>query len=294
MLDGSQYHGRLPCLLCRFGRRRKTPAELRALCGQCRQLTDDELSILTWYQEEDKERVVVPPNMLRHSRENSDARYEAARKSLVARGVAPGATILDIGCGISAQAAMFRGFRYVGADLDRLRLVRAKSSNSWAEYAVQDITCLGWRTGSFEAVLCLEVIEHVPPTQRKGLMRELFRVLRPGGVLALSTPNGRLTPWKRVLGRKCERSHEQELAPAEVGRLVEQAGGELHEVTTLDNLILPAGRIAAGVIHLVADRRRSRRVLQRLAGRAGYETLLYIASARARRGTLAAALTPAG
>jgi 2-polyprenyl-6-hydroxyphenyl methylase/3-demethylubiquinone-9 3-methyltransferase len=292
LLDGSRFKGRLPCLFCRHARRPKTQAEWRDLCGRCRGLTDDELSILYWYQEKDGERVVVPPNMLRHSRDNSDARYAAAREVLSAKGMALGARLLDIGCGISAQADMFRDFHYVGADLDRARLRRARSTHPWAEYAVQDVTGMGWRTHGFEAVLCLEVIEHVPPVQRLALLRELFRVIRPGGLLVLSTPNGRVTAAKRILGRKCERSHERELTPAEVGALVEEAGGTLVRAGVVDNLILPAGRIAAGVVHLVAGRARSRRGLQRLASKAGYETLLYVASPLRAGSVSEPALTP--
>ena len=278
LLDGSRFKGGLPCLFCRHARRRKTQAEWRDICGTCRGLTPDECDVLYWYQEKIGEQVVVPPNMLRHSRENSDARYAAARAVLQANAVAPGARLLDIGCGISAQADMFRDFHYCGADLDRPRLGRARSTHPWAVYAVQDVTRMGWRTHSFEVVLCLEVIEHVPPVQRAELLRELFRVLRPGGSLVLSTPNGRVTPWKRILGRKCEHSHERELTAAEVGALVEQGGGVLVHAQTVDNLILPAGRVAAGVIHLVAGRSRARRQLQWLASKAGYETVLYLAS----------------
>lgn len=50
----------------------------------------------------------------------------------------------------------------------------------------QDIHALTFATGSFDAVLCIEVLEHVAdPFQA---VRELKRVLRPGGTLLLTTP----------------------------------------------------------------------------------------------------------
>jgi 2-polyprenyl-3-methyl-5-hydroxy-6-metoxy-1,4-benzoquinol methylase len=276
--DGRWFEGRLPCLFCRHAKQRKTMAEWRSICGQCRGLTDDELSVLYWAQEVDSDRSVVPPNLLRHSRWNSDARYLAARRAIDQRGITPGARVLDIGCGISAQADMFRDLRYIGADLNRIRLKRASTVNRWAGYAVEDITRMGWRDHSFDAVVCLEVIEHVPESLRHAVMTELFRVLQPDGVLVLSTPNGRITASKRVLGLKCERSHERELSVGEVQDLIERAGATLHNVETVDNLILPAGRIAAGVIHLAATWPALRRRLRGLATTAGYETLLYVAS----------------
>jgi 2-polyprenyl-3-methyl-5-hydroxy-6-metoxy-1,4-benzoquinol methylase len=290
LLDGSRHPGRVPCLFCVHARRRKRPEEWRSLCGRCRDLTDDELDVLYWYQEEDTDRVVVSPTILRRSRENSDARYRAGRAALDGRDLPRGGRLLDIGCGISAQAELFADFRYVGADLNRPRLGRGHRSHPWAQYAVQDITRMGWRDAAFDAILCLEVIEHLPIAARAGLMRELFRVLRPGGALVLSTPNGRLTPWKRVLGRKCERSHEPELTRSEVAALVGEAGGALRFVESVDNLILPAGKASAGLLHLVAASDRWQRRLQRMARGAGYETLLYLITApvAARAGAEAA------
>jgi SAM-dependent methyltransferase len=278
LLDGSQFGGRLPCVVCRHARRRKTPAEWKALCGRCRHLSEDELEVLYWYQEQDTDRSVVPPNLLRHSRENSDARYLAALDVLVERGVPGGSRILDIGCGISAQADLFGQFDYFGADLNRVRLARGRRVNANAQYAVQDIRQLAWKDGAFAAVLCLEVIEHLPPEARPRLVRELIRTVEPGGLLILSTPNGKLTLWKYLLGRKCERSHEVELAPSDVADLVIAAGGSLLAVKEVDNLILPAGKIAAATVHLIAGRPKWRGPLQRAATRAGYETILYVVS----------------
>ncbi len=283
LLDGSRYAGRVPCVFCVHARSRKRPEEWESRCGRCRQLRPDELEILYWYQEKDDDRVVVAPTMLRHSRRNSDARYSAARAALDSVGFPHRGRVLDIGCGISAQAGLFSDTRYVGADLNRPRLAYGHRAHPWAKYAVQDITRMGWRDAAFDAILCLEVIEHLPGPARPMLMRELFRTLRPGGALVLSTPSGRITPWKRVLGCKCEQSHEAELTRAEVSALVAQVGGTLRRIESVDNLILPAGRISAGLVHLVAANERWRRRVQRVAHAAGYETLLYLITSPAGR-----------
>ena len=46
---------------------------------------------------------------------------------------------------------------------------------------------LPYRDGIFDAVSCLDVIEHV--LDPRHLLRELARVLRPQGILVLTTPN---------------------------------------------------------------------------------------------------------
>lgn len=275
VFEGPRFHGKLPCMLCQHWKRRKSPAEWRALCGACRDLSEEELTFLYWVQEEDG--VVVAPNMLRHSRANSRARYVAARAVLDAAALPPRSRILDIGCGVAAFAALFRDFAYVGADLQPSRLRRGRATQPWAGFSAQDVTQLACREGAFDAVLCLEVIEHVPPAARRAMLTELFRVLRRGGLLILSTPDGRITGWKRILGRRCERSHEAELPAEEVGTLVQEAGGQLLRATVVDNLVVPAGRTWTALLQLTADRPPLRHTVQSLSERAGYATKLYVA-----------------
>ena len=74
VLDGPRFHGRLPCAFCRYSRRRKSRAELQDICGACRDLSESEVRELFHAQENDRDRVVIPPNMLRLSRLHSDWR----------------------------------------------------------------------------------------------------------------------------------------------------------------------------------------------------------------------------
>ena len=54
------------------------------------------------------------------------------------------------------------------------------------------------RGGTFDTVICLDLLEHV--VERDRLLGEIRRVLRPGGALLLAVPN-RATSWKRRLAR---------------------------------------------------------------------------------------------
>lgn len=49
-----------------------------------------------------------------------------------------------------------------------------------------DALSLPFATDSFDAVICSEVLEHIPDYE--GALREIARVLKPGGVLAVSVP----------------------------------------------------------------------------------------------------------
>ena len=52
-----------------------------------------------------------------------------------------------------------------------------------------EYTDLGQVRGPFGAILCLEVIEHLPLTAFESVIGRLCELLEPGGVLVLSTPN---------------------------------------------------------------------------------------------------------
>ncbi len=278
VVDGSRFGGRVPCVFCHHVRRRKTKIEWVAICGRCRDLSTEEVHTLYWNQEGDPDRVVVAPNIFRLSRNHSDARYSSALQRLRAWPVAPRGRILDVGCGISTQAEMLHAFAYVGADLNRVRLEFGARGHAWARYAAQSVTNLGFASHAFDAVLCLEVVEHLPPEAHLGLVLELLRVLRPGGLLVLTTPDGQLTTAKWIFGSKCEDSHERELSQAEVEALLRAAGARVIECSPLANLVQPAGWLGAALAHLVADRPKWRERLARSWARVGYRTLLYTAT----------------
>lgn len=89
--------------------------------------------------------------------------------------------VLDVGCGEQPWRRRIEdaGGRYVGVDLRGY--VAAPSPD-----AVWDGRCLPVRPGSATAVLLTEVLEHVP--QPQALLREVHRVLAPGGCCYLTVP----------------------------------------------------------------------------------------------------------
>jgi len=72
-------------------------------------------------------------------------------------------------------------------------------------WAIGDIQTLAHREGTFDTVISCETIEHVPDP--RGALRELARVLKPGGRLYLTTPNylgtmGLYRAYLRLTGRR--------------------------------------------------------------------------------------------
>ncbi|CAI4032262.1 Class I SAM-dependent methyltransferase [Nitrospira tepida] len=96
-------------------------------------------------------------------------------------------TLLDVGCGEGTflRLARSRGWQVAGTEL-----------SAFASQASPDLTIhrgeiweAGLRSGSFDVATCWHVIEHVRDPLR--LLSEVLRLLRPGGLLLLATPNGR-------------------------------------------------------------------------------------------------------
>lgn len=96
-----------------------------------------------------------------------------------------GARVLDLGCGKGRFAARLRerGARVVGLDLSMAMLRSARGLDRVRASARR----LPFADGAFDAVVAVEVFEHVGPPEP--VLREARRVLRPGGVLAVVDKN---------------------------------------------------------------------------------------------------------
>jgi len=101
-----------------------------------------------------------------------------------------GETVLDCGCGMGVYMMMMshlRDVKIVGVDGDVGRLEWAEREGVAARLSRVDIHRLPFADDSFDKVLMSEVLEHL--ADDRAAMREVFRVLKPGGVLALSVPH---------------------------------------------------------------------------------------------------------
>ncbi len=101
-----------------------------------------------------------------------------------------GKSALDVGCGLGffAERLAQRGAQVVACDIG-LGLVRRSSQRASCSGVVTDALrlteCFG--SGSFDLVVSSECIEHTPDPEKA--LEELAGVVRPGGYLAVSTPN---------------------------------------------------------------------------------------------------------
>ncbi len=105
--------------------------------------------------------------------------------------------VADIGCGAGTQCLIWAegGHRPHGLDVNEplvsLARKRAETAGVPVDFRLGSATELPWAEASMDVCLVLELLEHV--TEWAACLREFTRILRPGGVLVITTTN-RLCP----------------------------------------------------------------------------------------------------
>ena len=106
------------------------------------------------------------------------------------RDVAPQASgrLLDVGCGNKPYEAYFRPHvsEYLGIEHEATFAATAAGSQGTRPDLTYDGTRLPFPEGTFDTVLSVQVLEHTP--RPRELVREMGRVLKPGGLLILVAP----------------------------------------------------------------------------------------------------------
>jgi len=163
-------------------------------------------------------------------------RRSLIRVRIIQRYVKSGAgNFLDIGCngGFMVEAARRKGFTGWGIDLDPVSIDYARRSYPGNQFFYGPVSDFDPRDPqgapvTFAAAYCSEVIEHVPEPQ--GFLWDIYRLLSPGGVLYLTTPD--ISHWRRPRrlldwDAFCPPSHLLYFNPRNLIALAERCGFEL-------------------------------------------------------------------
>jgi len=151
--------------------------------------------------------------------------YWFRRHEVIYQELLPGCTgawVLEAGCGEGYGADLLTGVArtVLALDYDAGAVAHVGRRYPRVHVARANLVTLPVRSGVFDAVVSLQVIEHLWEQER--FLAECARVLVPGGLLVVSTPNrltfspGRDTPLNPF--------HTRELSAAELAGLVRDAG----------------------------------------------------------------------
>jgi ubiquinone/menaquinone biosynthesis C-methylase UbiE len=162
-------------------------------------------------------------------------------------GVGAGQSVLDVACGTGIVARTVADRlggtgRVVGVDINDGMLAVARRVRPDLDWRRADVAELPFPDGSFDTVLCQMALMFFP--DRGGALREMARVARPGGAIALAVPASlddqpAYGPFVAMAARVAGPEVISLLGTywacgdlAELGRLIDSAGLEVTDVRT--------------------------------------------------------------
>lgn len=150
-----------------------------------------------------------------------------------------GKKILDVGAGIGGSVPLIAECKeFVGTDISEVAMSQARQTYGHKpnfRFVAMDAMDLKFEDNYFDIVIAREIIEHLPEPQKA--LKEAFRVLCPGGLLVVTSPNRDSLHLRvnRMLGHRdfmCSSDHVRELTYREAtdiltaeGFLIKKTGG---------------------------------------------------------------------
>jgi SAM-dependent methyltransferase len=208
---------------------------------------------------------------------------------------------LDLGCGdgrlTSVLSESVGGLRLVGLDVDAMETALARAEPCYQRVHTSTAECIPEPDATFDFVLSVSVMEHIPNLE--GVLQEVRRVLKPGGLLITTIPSagfhgclrGPLLPgttrdeYLRSLDRRVAHLRywtidewRSRLAAAGLRLLEAKPILSQRDIRRWETL----SRMTAGVLHVVARRKAPIEIQRSLGLRQGHRLPPTIAAIVAR------------
>lgn len=143
------------------------------------------------------------------------------------------ALAVDLGCGPGVQLASWRAYadRVIGVD-QYADQVAAGIFGDGVELITADVTDLPFADNSVDLVMALDVLEHVPDVE---VLKQVMRVLKPGGTLVLSVP---AFQWLWSF-RDDDAGHLRRYSKSQACQIVEKVGMQVCRVRYYQFFLFP-------------------------------------------------------
>jgi SAM-dependent methyltransferase len=171
--------------------------------------------------------------------------------SILNRYLGTGATnarqILDVGCGTGTMLTHLARFGHArGVDMD------LEAVGYCHDRGLQDVTQSGagslpFDKDSFDLVTALDVVEHIDDDL--GALREMRRVLKPGGLLLLTVP-----AYRFLWGRQDDINlHKRRYTARDLRNRLQAAGFDVQRLTYMNSILFPAIAAIRLVRHVLPE-----------------------------------------
>lgn len=181
-------------------------------------------------------------------------RRRVIHRVISALGLAPGARILDAGCGSGRnmlELARYGAVSGVEVSPDSVRVARERGVGEVVQGSISEMP---FADASFDVAVCLDVIEHLEDDH--AALAELRRVVAPGGALIVTVP---AYPWLWS-SHDTINQHQRRYTRASLLHAASGAGWRTERVTYFNSLLLPVAiamraleRVRPGESHTSPD-----------------------------------------
>jgi SAM-dependent methyltransferase len=189
-------------------------------------------------------------------------RTRLIRLSAIIRAVSPPAEVLELGCGPGDILATLRehGYRVRGIELDQMAAARALRVLGADCVSTDPIEHCG-DSGRFDAVVMFSVLEHT--SRPLAFMKEVNRVLKPGGKTIIHVPNLTFLRLRQRLGRATDwgaPAHLHFFSLRTLSELLHRSGFRIIAQFWAVHVFVPASRglllrarvaVSTGVNHII-------------------------------------------